>query len=142
MAEGGMDSGGAKLHRGSCHCGAVRYEVTVDLSKGVSRCNCTARTKIAQTGVIVKPDAFKVTAGADQTSTYEWGGKTGTRHFCKHCGVHCFLYGNLPQLGGAYVSITVNTLDDVDVADLKVGYWDGRHNNWMAGMRDTPWPIA
>ena len=24
---------------------------------------------------------------------------------------------------------------------IGIRYWDGRHNNWYAGTRDTPWPI-
>jgi hypothetical protein len=32
-------------------------------------------------------------------------------------------------------------LDDIDLAHTQVGYFDGRHDNWMAGMRPTPWPI-
>ena len=28
-----------------------------------------------------------------------------------------------------------------DELGLFVGYWDGRHNNWQAGVRDRRWPI-
>jgi hypothetical protein len=38
--ESSIASGVRKYH-GGCHCGAVRYEVEMDLSKGGSRCNCT-----------------------------------------------------------------------------------------------------
>ena len=37
------------------------------------------------------------------------------RYFCKHCGIHCFGRGHLEVLGGDYVSINLNTLDDVDL---------------------------
>ena len=126
-------------HKGSCHCGAVRFEVDLDATKG-SRCNCSVCTKIAQTGAIAKPEALTVT-GEENLTAYEWGGKTAKRYFCKVCGVTCFGRGNLPQLGGAYVSVNLNALDDLDVATLPLVHWDGRHNNWEAGPRETPWPI-
>jgi hypothetical protein len=131
----------ANKHTGGCHCGAVRYEAEIDLSKG-SRCNCSICTKISALGNMVKPETFKVLAGAESLSSYEWGGKVSHRFFCKHCGIHCFGKGHLDVLGGDFVSINMNTLDDVDPRNVNVTYWDGRHNNWQAGSRDVPWPIA
>lgn len=55
--------------------------------------------------------------------------------------MHCFGRGHLEELGGDYVSVNVNTLDDIDPSLLQVVYLDGRHNNWDAGPRSTPWPI-
>ena len=131
----------ATTHQGSCHCGAIRFEVTADLSGGATRCNCTVCTKLGGLGIIVKPDDVRCLVPESELSFYEWGGKVARRYFCKHCGVHTFSRGFLEQIGGAFAGVNVNTLDDVDPATLKVAYWDGRHNNWMAGMRDTPWPI-
>ena len=128
-------------YQGSCHCGAIRFEVTVDLSRGATRCNCSVCTKLGLLGVIVKPDDVRCLVPEAELSFYEWGGKVARRYFCKHCGVHTFSRGFLEQIGGAFASVNVNTLDDVDPATLKVAYWDGRHNNWMAGLRDAPWPI-
>lgn len=131
----------ARTLRGSCHCGAVRYQVSADLSRGGSRCNCSICTKLGAVTGIVKPDAFRLLSGEKNLSFYEWGGKTAKRYFCKTCGITCFSRGFLEQIGGDYVSVNFNALDDVDPADVKVSYWDGRHNNWQAGMRDKPWPI-
>jgi hypothetical protein len=128
-------------HAGGCHCGAVRFSVVLDASTG-SMCNCSVCTKIASVGAIVKPEAFALESGADSLSTYEWAGRTAQRKFCKHCGVHCFAYGHLDVLGGDYVSINLNCLDDFDRSRVKLGYWDGRHNNWQGGLRDAPWPIS
>jgi hypothetical protein len=130
----------AKKHLGSCHCGALRFAVVVDATKG-SRCNCTVCMKIGATTTIAAPSALEVLSDESTHGTYEWGWKSGKRFFCKSCGVHAYSRGHLEQLGGDYVSINLNALDDVDLRDVSVTYWDGRHDNWQAGARETPWPV-
>ncbi len=130
-----------KMHTGGCHCGAVRFEVEIDAGAG-GRCNCSICTKVGATGGMVKPAAFKLLAGQADLSEYVWGGRISKRYFCKHCGIHCFARGHLAVLGGDYVSVNLNTLDGVDLADAKIVHWDGRHDNWQAGPRSTPWPLA
>lgn len=125
------------MHKGSCHCGQVRYQVSLDPSKA-NRCNCSICTKLGTTNGIVKPDAFELLEGESSLATY---GKFVQRFFCKHCGVHCFGKGHLEEVGGDFVSVNLNTLDDIDPNLLTVGYWDGRHDNWQAGTRPEPWPI-
>lgn len=139
-AEVPANTSAAKSYVGTCHCGKVRFEVEIDIA-GASRCNCSICTKTSVTGGIVKPDAFRLVSGEEHLSSYEWASKMSKRFFCKECGVHCFGRGHLAQLGGDFVSININTLDDVELTDLKVVYWDGRHNNWEAGPRGTPWPM-
>ncbi len=125
-------------HQGSCHCGAIRFTATVDLST-VTKCNCTVCTKLAMLGCLAKPDDVVLTAG--EPAYYEWGGKVAKRYFCRNCGTHCFGKGYLEEIGGAFASVNVNTLDDVDPHTMSPIHWDGRHNNWEAGPRPTPWPI-
>ena len=137
----GPQAGGAKKHTGSCHCGGVRFEVELDTGAGAARCNCSVCTKMGALGAIVKPAAFTLLTGAEGLGEYQWGAKISRRYFCQKCGVHCFARGHLEQLGGDYVSVNLNTLDGVELRDLKVVYWDGRHDNWSAGPRDTPWPM-
>jgi hypothetical protein len=55
--------------------------------------------------------------------------------------VHCFGRGFLQELGGDFLSVNLNTLDDVDMGGVVISYWDGRHDNWQAGTRSQPWPI-
>jgi len=132
---------GRREHLGSCHCGAVRFRVELDLSAGGGRCNCSVCTKVSQFGGMAKPADFELVSGEGDVSSYVWGGKISERFFCKHCGVHCFGRGHLAELGGDYVSVNLNCLDDVELGELKVVYWDGRHDNWHAGPRSTPWPM-
>ena len=129
-------------HQGSCHCGAVRFTAEVDASAKAGRCNCSICTKTSSTSAIVKPAAFELLAGEDALSTYAWGGKFSKRYFCKTCGVLCFGKGHLAEIGGDFVSINLMALDDIEPGELEVIYWDGRHDNWQSGPRDTPWPIG
>ena len=131
-----------RAHAGGCHCAAVRFEVEVDLTAGASRCNCTWCIKRGTLGVIVKPSAFTLRVGGESLSDYAWGARVGRYFFCARCGVHVFGRGNLPELGGDYVAVNVNCLDEIDPSALRVVYWDGRHDNWDAGPRETPWPVA
>jgi hypothetical protein len=140
MSQNQTQNTGTKLYQGGCHCGAVRFEASLDLAAGASRCNCSICQKLGATGGIAKPEAFRLLAGAENRGSYRWGSETSVRYFCKTCGVHCYGEGNLPQLGGAFVSVSYNCLDGVDPHQLPMIYWDGRHNNWQAGPRPTPWP--
>lgn len=132
---------GVTKHGGSCHCGAVRFEVDIDASAG-GRCNCSVCTKLSPIGGIVKPGAFTLLSDESKLRSYEWGAKISKRYFCGECGVYCFGKGHLAEVGGDYVSVNLNTLDDVDPSQVKITYWDGRHDNWQAGPRETPWRIA
>jgi hypothetical protein len=126
--------------RGSCHCGAVRFQVSLAADATAGRCNCSICSKSGVTGFIVQPDAFQLLSPEADLGSYGWGGKISTRYFCRHCGIHCFGRGYLEQIGGHYVSINANCLDEVEPTELKIIYWDGRHDNWQGGPRSTPWP--
>ena len=128
------------LYTGGCHCGAVRFRAELDPTQG-SRCNCSICNKVSQLGAMVKPAAFELLAGRESISEYAFGHRVSIRSFCKHCGVHCFGAGHLAELGGDFVSVNLNTLDEVDPVDVRVVYWDGRHDNWHAGPRQQPWRI-
>ena len=131
---------GLAKHQGSCHCGDVRYQVELDASKG-TRCNCRICTKLGTTGAIVKPAAFELLSDESKLASYSRMPEIGIRYFCARCHVQCFSRGHLTELGGDFVSINLNTLDDHDLAQTELAYWDGRHDNWQAGTRPTPWPI-
>jgi len=135
-----VETNAPKTHRGSCHCGAVRFEAELALDS-LSKCNCSVCTKINGAGTFTKPHAFRLLAGEEALGTYAWGAKISTYYFCKQCGVHCFGRGHLAELGGDFVSVNANVLDDIDPSTFPLVHWDGRHDNWQAGSRNVPWPV-
>lgn len=126
-----------ETYKGSCHCGAVRFEVDLDLQAGTSRCNCTYCSKSGWWGCLVKPSAFRLLQGDESLLRL---GKTPTadRPQCKVCGVAPFGHGNVPEIGGEYYSVNIRCLDGVDLAGVPVKFLDGRHDTW-AQLGEAPY---
>jgi hypothetical protein len=129
-----------KTYHGSCHCGRVAFETDLDLSQGGHKCNCSICAKTRNWGVVVKPDAFRLLRGEEELTDYQFG--TGQAHhlFCRHCGVKPFNRGYVEQIGGAYVSVQLACLDDIDpteLAEAPVRYMNGRDNDWFNPPAET-----
>lgn len=128
-------------HRGSCHCGKVRFEADFDLMEiGTGKCNCSICTKLRNWSVIIKPAQFRLLAGESELSDYQFGTKQGHHVFCKTCGTHSFSHGYVEEIGGAFYSVRVNCLDDLSPEELDaapVKYMDGRNNNWWSQPAHT-----
>ncbi len=126
--------------KGSCHCGNVRFEADLDFDKGTGKCNCSFCSKIRHWGMLVKPDAFRLIAGEDSLTDYQHGTKSIHHYFCKVCGVRGFAKGHLEMLGGDFYVVQIAALDGVPdkvLAELKVGYSDGRSNAWQNRPEET-----
>jgi len=120
---------GVRTYKGSCQCGAVRFEFDFDPSAGTTRCNCTVCRKTAYWGTCVKPSAFRLLSGEEALGDFSRS-EAGHARFCKVCGIRAFGHGDIAQLGGAFCSVNLNCLDDADLSGVPVMYLDGLHDTW------------
>jgi hypothetical protein len=119
----------------------IKFEAAIDLAEGTGKCNCTSCWKRRWWSVRVKPEGFRSFGGEEHLSQYRPGSETGHRGFCKHCGVIPYGWVEAAEWNdGAYVSVNVACLDDLDPADLvaaPVQYMDGRADNWWSAPKET-----
>jgi len=76
-------------YRGSCHCGAVRFEVEAEIGH-VRECDCSICRRRGALNFRVARDALRVLTPAAETTIYRWGSMTGEDHFCRTCGIMPF----------------------------------------------------
>ena len=118
---------------GSCHCGAIRYEADIDLTRGTGRCNCTFCVKARAWGTYVKPEAFRLADGSQEGVAYHKHAQAPVKYHCARCGVRTHARGEADYMGGSFVCVFVATLDDASPEELLSGpirYSDGLHDNW------------
>lgn len=74
---------------GACHCGAVRF--TTRLTDGLNtarRCDCSFCRMRGAVAVSAPVDGFRVTAGADHLTLYQFGSGVAEHYFCNACGIY------------------------------------------------------
>jgi hypothetical protein len=105
------DATGARPIRGSCLCGAVRFEIRGPLG-AMSHCHCAmcrkAHGAAFGTYASVRRSDFALLAGADAIASYR-SSPTVTRTFCRTCGATLqWITDDRPDA----IDIAIGTLDD------------------------------
>ena len=122
--------------RGSCLCGAMRYEVD-QLDMPVAHCHCATCRKAhaaacASTAGVMR-EHFRWTAGEEKLSAYESPpGKL--RRFCSVCGTHLLV----ERPAQPHVVLRVATLDDNPGTRPAMHIWTSHDAPWLADGEDVP----
>ncbi|MBB1061614.1 GFA family protein [Marilutibacter spongiae] len=110
-------------HTGSCHCGAVAYEVEGDIDGGLD-CNCSICRRKGALLWFVPRAALRIHQGEDALRAYTFNKHAIQHRFCGTCGMHPFGEGTDPK-GNAMAAINLRCLDGVDLAAIPVQHFDG-----------------
>lgn len=101
---------------GACHCGAVRFRVTLtDGFASARRCTCSICRMRGAIAVTSTPDSFRLTKGEDKLASYRFNTGIAEYHFCSACGIytHHRRRSNPNQLG-----VNVACLDGISPFDF------------------------
>lgn len=112
-------------HAGGCHCGKVRYEVTLDLAEKAITCNCSMCGRSGTVLRFVPADKFQLLSGADALTSYRFNTQVIDHLFCSTCGIKSFAMGK-GRDGADTRAINVRCLDDVDLAAIPTQHVDGK----------------
>lgn len=113
-----------KTYSGSCHCQRVRFEVNLDL-KEATTCNCSLCSRAGWLLAFTKADQFKLLAGEEALTDYQFHHKHLHHTFCSTCGVRAFSRGPAPD-GTVWCAINLRCLEDCDAEALPLKRVDGR----------------
>ena len=113
-----------KHYKGGCQCGAVSYEVDVDIDTAIT-CNCSRCQKLGSVLAFAPRTSFSVKSGAADLTEFLFNKKQIQHLFCKVCGIESFAYGKTPD-GTSIAAINVNCLDGVEPRALQCKHVDGR----------------
>jgi hypothetical protein len=114
-----------KKHRGSCHCGNVRYQVSLDLEQPVVSCNCSMCGRSGTLLSFAPAAKFELVSGEDSLKDYLFNRHSIHHLFCTNCGIKSFARGQMPD-GSPMVAVNVRCLEDVDLEKLTIHPFNGK----------------
>jgi hypothetical protein len=110
------------LYHGSCHCGAVQFDVRTALAPA-ARCNCSlCRRKGALMSPLFPAANLTITQGEDALTLYQFNTRVARHYFCKHCGIYPFHQTRKDPLQWR---VNIGCLDGVDPYAFDAGVNDG-----------------
>ncbi|CAL8143370.1 unnamed protein product [Orchesella dallaii] len=121
---------------GSCHCGAIKYEVLAPRELHVVDCNCSVCTKKQTRHFIVPASNFKLVTGHTELTTYTFGTHQAKHMFCSKCGVQSFY---IPRSNPDGMAIMPHCLDGPHPIKMVVEKFDGQNREDTvnkSGIRD------
>ena len=76
-------------HKGTCHCGAVEFVVSLpDGLVNLRRCDCSICRRKGAVVASVPLDGISIVRGREALSVYRFNTMTAEHYFCSICGIY------------------------------------------------------
>lgn len=110
-------------HKGSCHCGQIRFEVEGSFDE-VLECNCSHCSRKGYLLWFVPRGQLTLHSAESALATYTFNKHAIKHHFCPNCG--CAPFGFGASNGTEMAAVNVRCLEDVELASVQRKFVDGR----------------
>jgi hypothetical protein len=114
------------IHRGTCHCGAVAFEVDAPAVVDALDCNCSICSMTGFVHMIVPRSRFRLLRGEEALTDYCFGTRVAVHRFCSGCGIKGFY---IPRSNPDGVDINVRCLDQSTITEHRVSLFDDRNRD-------------
>jgi hypothetical protein len=111
-------------YSGSCHCGAVRFEIEALEDIEAEDCNCSICRRSGFLHLILPLSRFRLIQGQDALTTYTFNTGVAKHTFCRICGIKAF-YTTRSNPDG--IDVNVRCLEP-QPRKVRIVEFDGR--NW------------
>ncbi len=101
---------------GSCHCGAVRFQIESDFAE-LTTCDCSICLRKNALMVKVHESRFVLLQGQEQLTEYRFHTRTARHYFCSVCGIYPF---HRKRVTPDFLGVNVFCLHDFDAAGIPV----------------------
>mgnify|MGYP001010759764 FL=1 len=110
-------------YQGSCHCGAVAFEVEGEID-GALACNCSMCRRKGSLLWFVARDQLRLRTPDEAAATYTFNKHVIAHRFCPTCGIHPYGEGVDPK-GNAMAAINLRCVDGIDLDQVPVHHHNG-----------------
>lgn len=110
-----------QTYQGSCHCGAVRFQIETDFPE-LTTCDCSICRRKNALMIKVHETCFSLLSGKENLTEYQFHTHTARHYFCKTCGIYPF---HRKRLMPDSFGVNVYCLEDFDPAGLPVRHATG-----------------
>ena len=111
-------------YSGSCHCGAIAFEVDGKIDSGLA-CNCSICSRKGSLLWFVPRTALKLKTPDSAASTYTFNKHVIKHRFCPTCGIHTHGEATDPK-GNAMAAINLRCIENLDLGKVPVHHFDGK----------------
>jgi len=121
---------------GSCHCGAVKFELSTSESLGpYFRCNCSLCSRKGAVMGEAPKSALRVTEGQEFLSLYQWNTRDAEHYFCQRCGIYTH---HVMRGATEFVGINMGCIEGINVFALEpVSVGGGSKLSLVTSARDA-----